>query len=219
MKKLIEGLLRFQSDIYPKHRALYQELASTQSPEVMLIACSDSRVVPSVMLQAAPGDLFICRNAGNIVPAWGEHTGGVSGTIEYAVQVLKVKHIVICGHTDCGAIRAALKPELVATMPAVSQWLKYTERAVAVVREIDGHVDEAKQLERLTEENVIAQLDHLATHPSVAAKMRAGALRIHGWVYDIPHGEFQVFQPSTRAFVPLASVVDALLADDAAVHV
>lgn len=211
MRKLIDGLLRFKNEIYPQHRDLFRELASTQSPEVMLIACSDSRVVPSVMLQAAPGDLFVCRNAGNIVPSWGEHAGGVSATIEYAVQVLKVKHIIVCGHTDCGAMRAALQPEKVKGMPAVSHWLKQTERAVAVVHELNGGKDEHEKLDRLIEENVVAQLEHLATHPSVAAKTRSGALRLHGWVYDIAHGEFHVFETTQRTFVPLVSVVDTLL--------
>lgn len=218
MKKLIEGLIRFKAEVYPQHRDLYEGLASTQSPEVMLIGCSDSRVVLSKVMQAAPGDLFICRNAGNIVPPWGEHAGGVSATIEYAVQVLKVKHIIVCGHTDCGAMKAALHPETVATLPAVSQWLKHTERALAVLHEINGHVGEHEKLERLTEENVVAQLDHLATHPSVAAKTRSGALRLHGWVYDIGHGEFQVFEPQQRCFVPLMSVKDTLLSMESAAH-
>lgn len=211
MKKLIDGLLRFQSEIYPQHRDLFQELASTQNPEVMLVACSDSRFVPSVMLQAAPGDLFVCRNAGNIVPSWGEHAGGVSATIEYAVQVLKVKHIVVCGHTDCGAMKAALHPDRVKSLPAVSHWLKQAERAVAVVQELNEDKDDHEKLHRLIEENVVAQLDHLATHPSVAAKTRAGTLRIHGWVYDIPRGEFHAYDARVRAFVPLISVLDSLL--------
>lgn len=219
MRKLIEGLIRFKSDVYPQHRDLFQELASTQSPQVMLIACSDSRFVPNVMLQADPGDLFICRNAGNIVPSWGEHAGGVSATIEYAVQVLKVKHIIVCGHTDCGAMKAALHPETVKSLPAVSFWLKHTERALAVVRELNTEADSEEQLARLIEENVVAQLDHLATHPSVAAKTRSGALRLHGWVYDIPNGEFRVYEPTSHRFVPLAAAVDALLAAEPPVEV
>lgn len=214
VKKLVEGLIRFKSDVYPAHRDLFHELASTQSPEVMLIACSDSRLVPSLMLQAAPGELYICRNVGNIVPSWGEHSGGVSATIEYGVQVLKVKHVLVCGHTDCGAMKAALHPETVAGLPAVSHWMKHTERALAVVRELNAEADGEGQLQRLTEENVVAQLDHLATHPSIAAKTRTGALRLHGWVYDIAHGEFQVYDPVSRQFVPLASAVDAILANE-----
>lgn len=122
MKKLIDGLMRFQ------------ELATGQSPEVLLIACSDSRVVPSYIFQAVPGELFVLRNAGNIVPSYGEHVMGVSATIEYAVQVLKVKYIIVCGHTDSGAMKAALKADAVSHLPAVSAWLKQTERALAVVR-------------------------------------------------------------------------------------
>lgn len=213
MKKLIEGLIRFKNEVYPAHRTLYQELASTQSPEVLLIACSDSRVVPNQVLQAPPGDLFVCRNAGNIVPSWGEHAGGVSATIEYAVQVLKVKHIIVCGHTDCGAMKAALHRESVSALPAVGEWLKHTDRALAVVRELNG-ADDDTTLGRLIEENALSQLDHLATHPSVAAKTRSGALHLHAWVFDIPHAAFTAYDPRQRRFVPLDEVAADLLALD-----
>lgn len=212
MKKLIEGLMRFKSDVYPKHRELFAELASRQNPEVMMIACSDSRVVPNVFTQSGPGELFVLRNAGNIVPAFGEQAMGVSATIEYAVQVLKVKDIIVCGHTDCGAMRAALHPETMASLPSLSTWLRQTESALAVVKETASHLNDDERLVRLIEENVLAQLDRLATHPIVAAKTRSGALHIHGWVYDIAHGEFNAYDPRQKRFVPLALVADELLA-------
>lgn len=190
MKKLIEGALRFQREVYPKHRALYRELAGGQSPRWLLIACSDSRVVPSLLVQAGPGELFICRNAGNIVPAHGEHSGGVAATIEYAVQVLGVKHIIVCGHSDCGAMKAVLHPEKVAQLPAVAHWIGYAERARAVVLETAEGGSEEQVLAALTQENVLAQLDNLRTMPCVAAKVRTGALGLHGWMYDIGSGAF-----------------------------
>lgn len=203
MKKLIEGALHFQRDVFPKQRALYQKLASTQSPRWLFIACSDSRVMPSVLMQTGPGELFICRNAGNIVPAHGDSSGGVSATIEYAVQVLKVKHIIVCGHSDCGAMKAVLHPEKVATLPAVAKWVAYADRARAVVLENPSGGSERQQLDLLTRENVLAQLDNLRTLPSVAAKLKAKTLAIHGWLYDIARGEFRVWDPEQEAWQDL----------------
>lgn len=219
MKKLIEGFVRFKSEVYPQHRELFRELASQQKPDTLFIACSDSRVVPGTLLQTAPGELFVCRNAGNIAPSYGEHSGGVSATIEYAVQVLGVEHIVVCGHSDCGAMKAALHPEKVASLPAVAKWLQHVDSAVAVVNAAHPQADEREKLERLIEENVLAQLDHLMTHPSVAAKVRTGALQLHGWVYDIPHADFKVYDSATRAFVPMISLVETLVTSGEALNV
>lgn len=205
MEKLLEGFRRYKAEVYPQQHDLFQELAWQQKPDTLFIACSDSRLVPGMMLQAGPGELFVCRNAGNIVPSYGEHAGGVSATIEYAVQVLKVKDVVICGHSDCGAMRAALHPESVAAMPGVSWWLRHVERAAAVVNETHGDADEATKLRLLTEENVLSQLDHLMTHPMVAAKVRIGALRVHGWVLDLPRAELRVHDREAGRFVSVTA--------------
>ncbi len=203
MKKLIEGALRFQREIFPKQRELYRQLAGTQSPRWLFIACSDSRVMPSVLVQAGPGELFICRNAGNIVPAHGDSSGGVAATIEYAVQMLQVKHIIVCGHSDCGAMKAVLHPEQVANLPAVAKWVRFAERARAVVLERPNGDSEARLLDRLTQENVLAQLDNLRTLPCVAAKLKTKALAIHGWLYDIEHGEFRRWDAEGDSWRPL----------------
>ncbi len=207
MRKLIEGFVRFKNEVYPQQRDRFQELASQQNPDTLFIACSDSRVVPGILLQVGPGELFVCRNAGNIVPSWGEHTGGVSATIEYAVQVLGVKDVIVCGHSDCGAMRAALNPEQVAHLPAISHWLHHVDRAVALVDGKDPDADPARRLEILIEENVIIQLENLMTHPSVASKVRAGSLQLHGWIYDIAHAEFKIYDPARRVFSPLEGVI------------
>ncbi|MFN2425796.1 MAG: carbonic anhydrase [Candidatus Binatia bacterium] len=209
MKKLIEGALRFQDEVYLQQEKLYRNLAHSQSPRWLFIACSDSRVVPSQLLQAGPGELFICRNAGNIVPAHGDHSGGVSATIEYAVQVLKVRHIIVCGHSDCGAMKAVLNPDLVAELPAVSSWIRYAQRARAVVMETADGSKEEKLLERLTLENVLAQVDNLRTMPCVAAKLNAGTLEIHGWFYDIEHGRFQVWNFGRSQWRPLSELAES----------
>jgi carbonic anhydrase len=216
MKKLIEGVLRFQEEIYPQHRELYQELASSQSPRWLLITCSDSRVVPSLLVQAGPGELFICRNAGNIVPAHSEHSGGVAATIEYAVQVLAVKHIIVCGHSDCGAMKAVLHPDRVAHLPAVAAWVAHAARARAVVLEVAGEGSEEELLARLTEENVLAQMDNLRTLPSVAAKLKAGTLQIHGWLYDIATGHFQVWDESEARWRPIEDLAARAVRDQVA---
>ncbi|MCC6847132.1 MAG: carbonic anhydrase [Deltaproteobacteria bacterium] len=208
MKKLIEGVLRFQNEVYPQHRELYQDLATTQSPRWLLITCSDSRVVPSLIAQVGPGEIFICRNVGNIVPAHGEVSGGVAATIEYAVQLLGVLHIVVCGHSDCGAMRAVLHPENVAELPAVTRWIAYADRARAVVLETHPNAPESQKLEVLIQENVLAQLDNLRTLPSVAAKLRAGTLGIHGWTYDIQSGGFLAWDQDRGRWRPVQELAE-----------
>ncbi|MCC6763943.1 MAG: carbonic anhydrase [Deltaproteobacteria bacterium] len=207
MKKLIEGVLRFQNEVFPQHRELYQDLSSSQSPRWLLITCSDSRIVPSLIAQVGPGELFVCRNAGNIVPAHGESSGGVAATIEYAVQILGVLHIIVCGHSDCGAMQAVLRPENVADLPAVARWIAYADRARAVTLETHPDAPEDRKVEVLTQENVLAQLDNLRTLPSVAAKLRAGALEIHGWTYDIRSGGFLVWDAAQARWRPMQETV------------
>jgi carbonic anhydrase len=219
VKKLLEGFIRYKSDVYPQHRELFQELALQQCPDTLFIGCSDSRMVPGVLLQTAPGDLFVCRNAGNIAPPHGEHAGGVSATIEYAVQVLGVQHIIVCGHSDCGALKAAMHPEKVVSLPAVSQWLRHTERAVAVVNATCKDCDDHEKLNLLVEENVLSQLDNLRTHPSVAAKLRSGGLELHGWVFNIPRAELKVYDAEQQSFVPMTMTADSLIPTGEALNV
>lgn len=205
MQRLIEGIRRFQSEVFPQHRDLFQSLANGQQPQTLFITCSDSRVVPNIMLSSGPGELFIVRNAGNIVPPHGEHAGGVSATIEYAVEVLGVRDVVVCGHSDCGAMRAAMNPAGVASLKAVSAWLRHAERAAAVVEETCADLGDAARLEAMIEENVVAQIANLLTHPCVAARVKSGRLDVHGWTFDIATGTFRVHDTAEDAFVPLAS--------------
>ncbi len=203
MKKVISGLARFQDEVFPHNRDLFEALASGQTPETLFITCSDSRIDPCMLTQTKPGDIFICRNAGNIVPAYGEVIGGVSATIEYAVLGLGVKDIILCGHSDCGAMRALLNPKSVAHMPAVSAWLRYGESARFVVQENHSHLVGADLLTAMIERNVLAQLDNLRTHPSVSARFANGQLNLHGWVYDIGSGEVRTLNTAQGRFVPL----------------
>ena len=206
MQKIISGYHTFRKKVYPANEALFRELASGQKPEVLFITCSDSRVMPNLITQTRPGDLFICRTAGNIVPAFSQVTGGVSATIEYAVMALGVRHIIVCGHSDCGAMKGVLNPELVAALPRVAEWLRHCEAARAVVQQAYGHLEGEALLRAVTEENVAAQLTNLATHPSVIAKVRCGELQLHGWFYEIPTGEVLFRDPASGKFQPLAEI-------------
>lgn len=202
MEKLISGLAKFQNIGFQKNKALFKKLADKQEPETLFITCSDSRIDPNLITQTDPGELFICRNAGNIVPPHSLVTGGMTASIEFAVMVLGVKHIVVCGHTDCGAMKGAMDPESVKSLPHVSNWLSHCAAALARVKAITGDTS-LKQLPLMTQENVLMQIKHLATHPSVASKMASGELDVHGWVYDIPHGQVSCFDPIKQKFVSI----------------
>lgn len=203
MKRIIEGLLRFQQDIFPKKQDLFASLAAGQRPRALFITCGDSRIVPDLMMQTNPGELFIIRNAGNIVPPDGDVAGGVTASIEYAVVALNVPNIIICGHSNCGAMKAVLHPESLSDMPKVAPWLRHADTAARVVRENYPELSEQERLEILTKENVIIQLEHLKTHPSVAARLARGVLSLYGWYYDIQSGKVQAFDADLGDFVPL----------------
>jgi carbonic anhydrase len=203
MKRLIHGFEHFRHQVFPHQRELFKKLASGQSPGTMFITCADSRVMPELMFNAQPGELFVYRNIGNIVPPYAQHVSGVVAAIEYAVRVLKVEHIVICGHSDCGAMKALRKPELVRDMPSVAAWLKHADVARYVVEQNAVGLSDDECLSCLTRENVVGQLEHLRTLPVVAAAMASGNLCIHGWVYDIAHADIEAFDAQRGRFVPL----------------
>lgn len=203
MKRLIEGFDHFRHNIFPNQRELYQKLASGQNPGTMFITCADSRIMPELMFNTQPGELFVYRNIGNIVPPYAQHVSGVVAAIEYAVKVLKVRHIVICGHSDCGAMKALQKPELVKDMPSVAAWMKHGDVARYVVEQNSPGLSPEETLACLTRENVVGQLEHLRTLPIVAAAMARGELSIHGWIYDIAHAELEAFDARYGRFVKL----------------
>lgn len=203
MKRLIEGFSHFHHNVFPSQRELFKKLAAGQSPSTMFITCADSRVMPEMMFNTQPGELFVYRNIGNIVPPYAQHVSGVVAAIEYAVRVLKVQHIVICGHSDCGAMKALHKPELVKDMPSVAAWMKHGDVAKYVVAQNNQGLSDYETLACLTRENVVGQLEHLRTLPVVAAGMARGDLSIHGWVYDIAHAEIEAFDAERGRFVKL----------------
>lgn len=206
MQRLIAGYKRFREQVLPRRRSLFHQLATEQHPRALLITCSDSRIVPDLLTQTDPGELFICRNAGNMVPSYGEVNGGVSATIEYAVLALNVENIIVCGHSDCGAMRGVLHPEKLNEMPTVQSWLRNADSARRTLLENYPSMGEEQQLRTLTDENVVAQLDHLRTHPSVAARLGRGRIQLFGWVYDIEAGEIRSYDAAQQRFVPLDSM-------------
>ena len=199
LQQLIDGFMRFRHEVYPQQQALFKKHAHEQTPRAMIITCADSRVVPELITQSAPGDLFVSRNVGNVVPPYGQMMGGVSTAIEYAVLALGVHHIIICGHSDCGAMKAVLDPSGLERMPTVKAWLRHAEVAKSVVADNCGCADHTT-LGILTEENVVAQLDHLRTHPSVASRLASGQLFIHGWVYDIETSQIRAYDAEKGEF-------------------
>lgn len=203
MNRLLDGYRKFRAEAFPERKDHFRLLASGQAPEVLFITCADSRVVPDLILQSEPGDLFLCRNAGNVVPPGGQMAGGVSATIEYAVEVLKVKHVIICGHSDCGAAKAALNPNKgLEKLPLTAQWLRFIESAWKYMPP-NVPDDEAARHTALIHANVIAQLHHLKSHPEIAKGLERGTLQVHGWYYDILTGDLEAYDPEQFRFVPL----------------
>jgi carbonic anhydrase len=200
MQKLLEGIHQFQRSIFSSQRELFDRLATGQSPDALFITCSDSRINPNLITQTQPGDLFILRNAGNIVPPYGPGAGGEAATIEFAVAGLGVRDIIVCGHSLCGAMKGLLDPEIVREMPAVAGWLGHAERTRRVIRENYGDLEGPQLLSACVQENVLAQVENLKTHPAVAARIAGGRLNLHAWVYKLETGEVFGFDPGAGQF-------------------
>ena len=205
MERIIDGVLKFQREVYPNHKELFHELSMSQAPAALFIGCADSRVVPDMLTQQGPGDLFVVRNVGNIVPPYGPAPGGVTAGIEYAIAVLGVPDVIICGHSGCGAMTALLNGvEKLDRLPATAQWLHYADDACKVIEKM-AQADAATQLNALIHENVLVQLTNLLTLPVVADAVNAKQLHLHGWVYDIATGGVETYDAQTAKFVPIGS--------------
>ena len=203
MEKLMAGLLKFQREVFPLKKELFERLASGQKPSTLFITCADSRVVPDLFTQSEPGEIFVIRNAGNIVPAYRRPPGGVTATIEFAVAVLGVKHIVICGHTDCGAMKGLLHPETLTGVPAVADWLGQAEATSRLVLDNYKGEDEPALVNAMIRENVLVQLKNLETHPSVLSRTARGDLQLYGWIYNIGTGDVESFDAEKQSFIRL----------------
>ncbi|WP_419804393.1 carbonic anhydrase [Terriglobus sp.] len=212
LNRLKEGIHRFQSEVYPHHSAEYQYAAShPQTPHTLIITCADSRIDIETITGSNPGEIFVARNVGNMVPAYGEMLGGVSAVIEYAVSALKVKHAAICGHMDCGAMKALkTNDSSLDALPTVKSWLNNAQAARSVAASMNGG---EPSLHTLTEQNVLLQLTHLQTHPSVRGAMARGELTISGWIYDIATGDVLIYSPATKKFESTLAAAGDLVAN------
>jgi len=201
MQRLIDGHGRFLREIFPERRSHFHLLAEGQSPEWLFITCSDSRIVPDMILGTEPGDLFIARNAGNVIQVTSSDVDGCTATIEYAVNVLKVPYAILCGHSDCGAMKAALNKTSLAGLPKAERWLNHVEGAFEFKQPLNPADGEGAELASLIRGNVVAQLQNLKAQTSVAKAMAEGRLRVYGWYYDIMSGRIEEFDEQQKRFV------------------
>jgi carbonic anhydrase len=188
LAKITRGVAKFQTEVYPAQRELFERLKHRQEPMAMFFTCADSRILPNVLLQAGPGEIFTERTPGNIVPKYSEHVGGITASVEYAILVLHVPLIIVCGHTDCGVVKALADPELANGMPALQSWMRHSlQSRERLIREHPGVTGE-ERMQFLTEYNVLNQLENLKTHPAVASRLSSEELEVRGWIYNIGDG-------------------------------
>jgi len=209
MERLLRGVEHFEREVFPREREFFAGLAGGQNPAVLFITCADSRLLPNLFTNTVPGELFISRHVGNLVPAYGGTMGGVTATIEYAVSVLGVAHVIVCGHTGCGAVQAMLDPESVRELPSVREWLRHAEAARRAVVENNPGASTAELVALLTDQNIVSQLSNLRTHPAVASGLASGRLEVHGWRYGVEDGSVAVFDETTSTFLPATSLLPA----------
>ncbi len=211
MKKLINGIVAFRRGVRPEYRETFTRLALGQTPDCLFIACSDSRVVPNLFASTEPGDLFVTRNVGNLVPPSGP--GGIStgdeaeaAAIEYAIHTLDVRDIIICGHSSCGAMRTVVNGSVsdgatVAGAPNLTRWLRHALPALDKLgagRTLDPSLSREDSLSQL---NVLEQVAHVKSYPAVAERLVAGTLSVHGWWFDIARAEVAAYEPEPDRFV------------------
>lgn len=206
MQKLQAGIHNFQATYFARNRRLFEKLAEGQRPETLFITCADSRVDPNLITSSAPGEMFTVRNVGNIVPSYAKGVlGGVSAALEFAVEVLKVGEIIVCGHTQCGAIDAILQPNKVSHLPLLSRWIEQSSSLPGIIDERYSHLEGPNRATAAVEENVLLQIENLRTFPFVRERMDAGEISVSGWVFRIATGDVFDYNPESGQFEPLGS--------------
>jgi carbonic anhydrase len=203
MTRIIQGVFNFQRRVFGAKQDLFEQLHHGQRPLALFITCSDSRINPNLLTQTEPGELFVVRNAGNIVPAAGSPPSGEAGTAEYAVHHLQVRDVILCGHSQCGAMQGLINPQATADMPAVTDWLALAGPVVERAKARVGQGTSSQLLAAVIEQNVLLQMEHLQTYPFVREAVAAGRLRLHAWVYAFESGEVTAYDPESDRFVPL----------------
>ena len=209
MQKLIDGIHHFQQTIFETKKDLFERLAHGQQPLALFITCSDSRIDPSLLMQTQPGELFIMRIMGNIIPPYSAISTCEAATIEYAVAVLKVQDIIVCGHHLCGAMDALLHPDHLNGLDTVKDCLRHAHATAKIIEDNYGHLtDEKARLAATVEENVLVQIENLRTHPRVAAAVSRSDVKLHGWTYDFETGQVHSYDPQGGSFSPLKQVTE-----------
>ena len=205
MKKLLNGIVDFRKKVRPEVKDTFALLALGQAPDALFIACSDSRVAANVFASTEPGDMFVIRNVGNLIPPYSEgarapHFGAEAAAIEFALANLPIKDVIVCGHSECGAMGALAHGEVRDDVPALKCWLRHGE---ASLRQLEAGADVGKHLEprnQLSQLNVLQQMEHLKTYPVVEQRLAAGRLRLHGWYFDIKEANVYEYEPSEKSF-------------------
>lgn len=203
MQTLINGVQEFKRTVFPAQRELYEQLAAGQSPEALMITCADSRIDPNLLTQTLPGELFVVRNAGNIIPPHGSGSLSEAAAIEFAVETLGIPHIVVCGHSRCGAMEALVRGAEFIESPALREWVGFASDALAGLPRRMGTQSEV--ITRVAQNNVLLQLDNLRTHRCVANAVNRGRLHLHGWFYRFETGNILRYDHRQRSFVPLVA--------------
>jgi carbonic anhydrase len=203
MRLIVEGVRSFREKCFKQNEELFKTLAHGQTPRYLFITCSDSRIVPNMLTGLGPGDLFAMRNVGNIVPPPGGAPSGEVATIEYAVMVLKVKHIIVCGHSHCGAMTSLFEPDRLEKLPAVADFLVHADPVRRIIRTRYPRLLGEDRVIQAVKENVLIQLNHLRNIGSVSAALRRGDLQIHGWVYLMDEGDVLYYDTAFRQFRPV----------------
>jgi carbonic anhydrase len=204
MTRIIKGVFEFQQRVFSGKRGLFEQLHSGQRPLALFITCADSRINPNLLTQTEPGELFVLRNAGNLVPPDGSPPNGERATIDYAVQHLKVRDIILCGHSQCGAMQGLVTPAALSAMPTVADWLQFGTASVERAKARHPGVTGDRLLQAVIEQNVLLQIEHLQTFPSVKEAAATGRLRLHGWTYLFETGEVIAYDSTHDRFVPLS---------------
>lgn len=203
MERLYRGIYKFQSSHFKKEEEFFRRLSTRQTPEVLFITCSDSRVDPNLVTQSKPGELFIVRNVGNIIPPYNaiRDKNSVAAALEFAVLVLKVADIIVCGHSNCGAMKSLYQDESeLQSMPHLKEWITLATPAKCHVERFYPEIPQV-QRERITEkENILEQLRNIETYPFVTNALQKGTVYLHGWYYDIGKGEILSYNPITDKF-------------------
>lgn len=205
--RLKKGLHNFHQFTYKKHEKLYHDLEETQHPHTLFIACSDSRVNPSMLIDSEPGEVFTIRNIANTIPPFEKSKYDLTtlSAIEYAVEVLEVEQIIICGHSNCGGCAAALSGlENLSDLPFTQEYLKPLKPVKEIIDKEYGHIDENTQAELMEKANVIEQLNHLKDYPMIKKRLKNNKLAIEGWHYDIGSGMVSIFEEELKGFVESA---------------